>query len=241
MANFIATKSAESSYIQRLDVVSNKDQSKTASVVNGAVRLMYYESILQDTIKATYTFADTGNSVDDKTVVDGLPIVGQEKVYLKFTDNNEVTLDLVLYVNKVSPISEDTTKSMIQLELVSKEFIMNEKIRLNERFDGKISEHIKKILTDQKYLSTDKKVDIEDTSNNYNFIGNCFDLNNIQSQLKYRVEIMDIQFNSGCYSLGNTENNNIENYWLIKNNNNNGMLLIDYLTTNPNLNNLQLC
>jgi hypothetical protein len=76
---------------------------------------------------------------------------------------------------------------------------------------------------------------------NYNFIGNCFDLNNIQSQLKYRVEIMDIQFNSGCYSLGNTENNNIENYWLIKNNNNNGMLLIDYLTTNPNLNNLQLC
>ena len=147
MANFIATKSAESSYIQRLDVVSNKDQSKTASVVNGAVRLMYYESILQDTIKATYTFADTGNSVDDKTVVDGLPVVGQEKVYLKFTDNNEVTLDLVLYVNKVSPISEDTTKSMIQLELVSKEFIMNEKIRLNERFDGKISDHIKKILT----------------------------------------------------------------------------------------------
>lgn len=172
MANFITTKSAEPSYIQRLDVVSNKDQSKTASVVNGAVRLMYYESILQDSIKATYTFADSGNSVDDKTVVDGLPIVGQEKVYLKFTDNNENTLDLVLYVNKVSPISEDTTKSMIQLELVSKEFIMNEKIRLNERFDGKISEHIKKILTDQKYLATDKKVDIEETSNNYNFIGN---------------------------------------------------------------------
>ena len=111
MSNLITTKSVEPSYIQRLDVVSNKDQSKTASIVNGAVRLMYYESILQDTIKATYTFADAGNSIEDKTVVDGLPIVGQEKVYLKFKDNNENTLDIVMYVNKVTPLLDETTKS----------------------------------------------------------------------------------------------------------------------------------
>jgi len=43
---------------------------------------------------------------------------------------------------------------------------------LNERFDGKISDHIKKILTDKNYLTTEKKTDIEETSNNYNFIGN---------------------------------------------------------------------
>jgi hypothetical protein len=49
---------------------------------------------------------------------------------------------------------------------------MNEKVRLNTRFDGRISAHIKKILTDQNYLGTEKKVDIEETSNNYNFIGN---------------------------------------------------------------------
>ena len=172
MANPIVSKSAEPSYIERVDIISNKSPDKTVSVVNGPVRLMYYESILQDTIRATYTFADSGNTIDNKTALEGLPIVGQEKVTLKFKDNNDNTLDLVLYVNKVTPLAEDTTKSMVQIELVSKEFIMNEKVRLNTRFDGKISEHIKKILTDQNYLATKKKTDIEETSNNYNFIGN---------------------------------------------------------------------
>jgi hypothetical protein len=101
-----------------------------------------------------------------------LPIVGQEKVNIKFKDNNESELNLTMYVNKVTPLSDDTTKSMIQLELVSKEFILNEKIRLNERFDGKISDHITKILTAQNYLNTKKELDIESTSNIYNFIGN---------------------------------------------------------------------
>jgi hypothetical protein len=172
MANQITSKSAEASFIERLDVLSNKNQGKTVSVAGGTIRLMYYESILQDSIRATVTFADSGNSIDKKTALEGLPIVGQEKVYVKFKDNNENTLDLVMYVNKVTPISDDTTKSMVQLDLASREFILNEKVRLNTRFDGKISEHIRKILTDQNYLATDKNIDIEETSNNYNFIGN---------------------------------------------------------------------
>jgi hypothetical protein len=172
MANQIVSKSAEASFIDRIDIISNKDPSKTVSVANGTIRLMYYESILQDTIRATVTFADTGNAVDNKTALEGLPIVGQEKVQIKFKDNNEETLDLVLYVNKVTPLADDTTKSMVQLDLVSKEYILNEKIRLNTRFDGKISDHIRKILTDQNYLATKKKLDIEETTNTYNFIGN---------------------------------------------------------------------
>jgi hypothetical protein len=172
MANQIVSKSAEPSFIDKIDIISNKDPSKTVSVANGTIRLMYYESILQDTIRATVTFADTGNAVDNKTALEGLPIVGQEKVQIKFKDNNEQTLDLILYVNKVTPLADDTTKSMVQLDLVSKEYILNEKIRLNTRFDGKISDHIRKILSDQNYLATKKKLDIEETTNTYNFIGN---------------------------------------------------------------------
>jgi len=170
MSNQVITKSAEPSFIERMDIYSNKDQSKTVSLVGGTVRLMYYESILQDTLKASFTFADTGNAIDKKTVLEGLPIVGQEKVSIKFKDNNNNVLSLTLYVNKVTPLTEDTTKSMVQLDMVSKEFIMNEKIRLNKRFDGKISDHIKDILTTS--LKTKKKIDIEETSNTYNFIGN---------------------------------------------------------------------
>ena len=172
MANQITSRAGGSSFIEKIDVVSNKDQSKNVSVANGTINLMYYESILQDSVRATVTFADTGNSIDGKTVIEGLPMVGQEKVSLKFTDNNKKTLDLTLYVNKVTPLVNETNKSMVKLDLSSKEYIMNEKVRLNTRFDGRISDHIKKILTDQNYLGTEKKVDIESTSNNYNFIGN---------------------------------------------------------------------
>jgi hypothetical protein len=56
------------------------------SVVNGTTELQYWESILQDSIRAEVTFVDTGNSIDDKTVIEGLPLDGEEKVSLKFED-----------------------------------------------------------------------------------------------------------------------------------------------------------
>jgi hypothetical protein len=171
MANQITTKSAEASNIKQLDIISNKD-GKKVSVAGGTVGLLYYESILQDSVRATLTFADAGNTINNKTALDGLPIVGQEKIEVKFADNNDNEIKLSLYVNKVTPMSDDTTKSLVQLDLTSKEFIMNEKVRLNKRFDGKISDHIQKILTDPNYLGTKKKVDVEETSNNYNFVGN---------------------------------------------------------------------
>ena len=172
MTNPVTSKSAQPSNINKLDITSNKSSGKNVSVTGGTVNLMYYESILQDSIRATVTFVDSGNAIDNKTALDGLPIVGQENVSLQFSDNNNNKLTLTLYVNKVTPMSDKSTKSMVELDLTSKEFIMNEKVRLNGRFDGKISDHIKKILTDKTYLGTQKKVDVEETSNNYNFIGN---------------------------------------------------------------------
>ena len=84
MANQITSRAGGSSFIDKIDIVSNKNQSKNVSVAGGTILLMYYESILQDSIKATITFADTGSSIDNKTVIDGLPMVGQEIVFLKF-------------------------------------------------------------------------------------------------------------------------------------------------------------
>ena len=50
---------------------------------------------------------------------------------------------------------------------------MNEKVRVNTRFDGKISDHIKKLLEDDNFLgASEKKIDIEPTENTYNFVGN---------------------------------------------------------------------
>ena len=74
-----------------------------------------------------------------------------------------------------------------------------------------------------------------------NNLSTCTDLNQFKSVLKYRVELNNITFNTGCLSLGDTTNNFVENYWVISNQTNYGMTLSDYGTTNPNIQNTQLC
>ena len=46
-----AKKSAPAS-ITKAEVTSNVDTEKTANLVNGILRMTYYESILQDSVKA---------------------------------------------------------------------------------------------------------------------------------------------------------------------------------------------
>ena len=171
MSNQIVSKSAEASNINQFDIAANGG-GESVSIAGGIIKFEYFESILEDTITARVTFADTGNTINNKTALDGLPIVGSEKVSIKFTDNNDKEIKLSLYIKKATPIYDDTTKSMVILDLVSKEMIMNEKVRLNQRFDGKISDYIKTIFTDKKYLGSEKNFEIEEVSNNYNFIGN---------------------------------------------------------------------
>tara|TARA_R100000908_G_C3747928_1_gene142926 strand:+ start:416 stop:1762 length:1347 start_codon:yes stop_codon:yes gene_type:complete len=171
-----ATKSTDPGIVEQIEIFSNKNEGKSIDLTGGFSSLTYIESIMSDTIKVNYTFIDTGKGSEGKTVTEALPLVGQERVVLKFTDNNENTIggkkQLTLYVNKITPVSDSTTESILNLELVSKEYIMNEKKRVTKRMDGKLSDHIKNILTSKDYLGTEKTVDIEDTINNYNFFGN---------------------------------------------------------------------
>jgi len=187
MAQITGAKAAEATFVEGqgsgieiIDITSNKDAEKQVSIVNGTMVFLYYESILQDSVQAVVSYSDSGNSVgegDDPnnytSITEGLPLVGQERVNIKIQDNNQNVLETVLYVNKINPLSEDTRKQIVQLQLASREFIMNEKVRVNTRLDGKISDHIKKLLEDDKFLGvSEKTIDIEPTENTYNFVGN---------------------------------------------------------------------
>jgi hypothetical protein len=162
------SRSTVPAQVSKAEITSNEGGT-TASLVNGFVSLMYYESILQDSVKVDFIFADTGNSVGGKSVMEGLPIVGTEDFELKFEDNQEVKLEFgsdnnnTLIVNKVTPRTVDTAKSIVTLNLVSEEFIRNEEgaSRINVRMDGKLSDHITNIL--ENFLITEKELDIEDT------------------------------------------------------------------------------
>ena len=159
MTEQITTRQSLPAFVEGVVVTSNSDTEKTVDLSTGVIRLQYWESILQDGIRATFMYGDSGNTIDDKTAIDGLPIVGQERVQLQFTDNNEETLDLTMYVNSVKPFYDDSTKSAVLLDLVSKEFIMNQKVRVSERYDGKVSDHVKSILKDVLKVDEEKITD----------------------------------------------------------------------------------
>ena len=158
--------------IEKVSITSNEDEGKQVSLTNATAAILYYESILQDSVRATITFTDTGGTVDDKSTMEGLPIVGQENVSIQVRDNNDNELKIILYVNKVTPLVDDTRKNIVQLDLSSKEFLMNEKVRINTRFNGKISDHVKKILEESNFLNSKKEHDIEETAHEQNYIGN---------------------------------------------------------------------
>ena len=163
----IATKGSEPAEVTKVTINSNQG-GKAVDLRGGFVQLIYTESIMSDTITANYTFIDSGASVDGKSVRDGLPLVREEKVELAFEDNAQNKLEVTLYVNDFNPIDNKTQKSMLSINLVSKEFIMNEKTRAKARYDGKISDTIKKIV--EETLESDKTVEMEPTVNEISYI-----------------------------------------------------------------------
>ena len=173
-----ASQSTVPASVTKAQVTANEG-GKTANLLGGFVQIMYYESILQDSVKVDFIFADAGNSVDGKSVMEGLPLVGTEDFELTFEDNQKVKLEFgaanknTLIINKITPRLANAGKEIITFNLVSEEFIKNEEggSHINVRLDGKISDHITNIL--ENFLITEKDItDIEETSNNYNFVGN---------------------------------------------------------------------
>ena len=176
-----STKKSDNN-ITRFEIFPNAGGS-SCDVSQGVLELNYYENILSETVKLTAIVLDTGNaaSADDGTggkigLDDALKIGNGEKVLVSFEDGNKTpnklnftTDDKALYLNKREKISEHTQKTIYSIELVSKEFLTNESLRVVKRYDGRISDSVDKIL--KEVVKTEKELDIEVTENKFNFIG----------------------------------------------------------------------
>ena len=116
MAEPVVSKSSEGGFIKGITIKSNKG-GETAGLDGGFLKMFYRESIMQDTVSIDLAFMDTGSTVNKKSVVDGLPVVGGESVSIKFEDNNKNILEFgekknnFLYVNKLTPLVENSKKS----------------------------------------------------------------------------------------------------------------------------------
>ena len=76
-----------------------------------------------------------------------------------------------MYVNRIRNAQPGTQSDFYMLDLCSKEYFVNEQSRVVQRYEGKISDNITKIL--KEVLKTDTKtLNIDSTAIEYNFIGN---------------------------------------------------------------------
>jgi len=168
--------------------------------------LYYFEDLLSPTLKVDILFGDTGTvqkGGEFKNAVDALQMVGTEKVDLILTDPNDEEIKVTLYTDAITPVAKENRKSLVSVTLGSKESIMNYKTTVNYRLKGRISDSIKTILEDTLKVDEKKKLDIEQTSNNLNHIGNNMRPFATILQLA-RKAVPQISGPNGSNALGNT-------------------------------------
>ena len=166
------------------DVEGEKNEKKSKNLLDAnPTEFAYKEHLFRDTIEATFTYKDTGGKFNGKSLLEGLNIVGTEDVEIELEDlkklkpkngeENGHKLKLNLNVNQVQPLITNTKTQDVALTLVPQEFIRNEleSSLVKIRYDGRIDQHVRKILK-ENLKSTIKDENIQETSNNYNFIGN---------------------------------------------------------------------
>lgn len=163
--------------VKRLVFYSQK--GKEVDISRGLVLLQYHESILENSVKASVVFADTGfrdNGDGGIHEASDIDLQGGEKVFLEVKDqsNNSlkfITDDYQLRILSVPTTIEHTQNMVITVHLCTTEYLKNElkENYITKRYDGNISDSVEKIL--KEVLKTPKKLDIEPTQNKFNFLG----------------------------------------------------------------------
>ena len=174
--------------IREFKIFQAKDGGNMVDASGVVMDIKYYEDILSNSISLSAIITESGESnnekLDNKGILDGLPIRGGEPstIIIEDFDGNKLEFknDTKLYVNRVRNVIPGTQKDVYAVDFTSRELFANEQCRVVRRYDGKISESVKKILTEatskneggEVGIKTKKSVDNFDDSNSYNFIGN---------------------------------------------------------------------
>ena len=141
------------------------------------INFNYYESLYSPVVSANMMFVDAGGSTaDDKqnitSIKEGLPITALEDVQVKI-QTKFGTLDFSKDPFKVtsSPIiDQESNRMTVLLNLINDKEIKNSELPIFDRFVGKISDTVIKILQQKLQISQDK-IDVESTKNSYGVTG----------------------------------------------------------------------
>jgi hypothetical protein len=162
------TYSVSSSSINNV-VIQSLDGEKQLDITNSILFIDYFEDILSPCITMIIQVKNSSS------LFNILPIRGGERVAISVTTffgEFELDEEYAMYVYKVAGITQTTTSESFTLYLVSREGLTNETSRCQKKYTGNIKNTVEDILSN--VLSTEKfeASNIEQTLNNYSFIGN---------------------------------------------------------------------
>ena len=171
-----ASANAPSKY-NKIELIKNGKQPVELNA--GTISVDYYESLYSPIVTANLVFMDAGGNIEDengvlKPVKEALPLEGNEDLSLKITTKTG-ELDFTskedqFKVNRCPVISREANRQTVMLDLKGKKEKANDELPVFDKFKGKISDTVKKILKEKLEL-TDDKIEVDPTENKYDFTG----------------------------------------------------------------------
>ena len=155
-----------------------KKGKKPVELRGGVVSVDYYESLYSPTVTANVMYMDAGGNLEDDknkltSVKEALPITGLEDLFFNIT-NETGELKFIkkdaFKVSKAPVMTRESNRQAVLLSVVSPQLKQNNDDPIFDKYKGKISDTVKKILKEKLKISNDK-LDIEPTKNGYNFLG----------------------------------------------------------------------
>ena len=161
-------------------IIESVNRAKTADISAGVVGFSYFEDVFSPMITARVVVANTGNAIEGEdgkiqSLYNGFPLRGGERMQIKIAGNSQDNGGLEFndfYVGSITDVMIDSGRELFTLNLISREAITNETIRVGKKFPSsqKISDSVGDIC--KNYLSSDKLYDVDETQNPYGFYGN---------------------------------------------------------------------
>ncbi len=160
-------------------IIESNDGSRSVDLRFGVLSFQYFEDVFSPTVTARVLVQSTGGGdIEDfkgtggtKALLQGLPVIGGERVSIKIKTVVGDGLDLTsdpLYVGGVSEIMTDNDREVFTLNLVSRSAITNETARVTKKYPTtqKIDISVKQIA--EEFLKIELPEDNIDSCKNQN-------------------------------------------------------------------------
>ena len=139
------------------------------SLAQQTLTIDYFEDIMSEGVTLKMFISSS------ESIVHGLKIRGGERVAISLKTGSglfERDKEYSFYVYKISGLETTDTSEYFTMHCVTQGSLVNELQRVSKRYDGSIKTSVESILDDVLRLPNYDKKNIEQTANNYSFIGN---------------------------------------------------------------------